>query len=264
MRLEIGTIGDRTELISVIVPIYNKADYLEASLSSLFAQSIPAEFILVNDNSTDIGPEVIKELASKDSRAKIFNLTKHMGMAICRDFGIKHSSGDRLILHDADEIIPSDYLARMSEGLDRFRMVHPSIVYQYGLDHKIRRYYRNINYPSIPARGFHKSDYERVKGFDLSLGSFELASFRFRMKAIDQHIELIDTYVIDLGVLGLRQLYERSYNLYRYKLKLATFLGESWMLYHIRSLMLPFGLITIKPTNFVKTLGAIKGYIRRA
>lgn len=251
-------------MISVIVPIYNKGEYLEASLNSLFSQPIPAEFILVNDNSTDIHPDLVIELASKDSRAKVFNMTSHNGMAYSRDFGIKHSSGDRIILHDADEIIPPDYLTRMSIGLDKFRLVHPNVIFQYGLDHKIRRYYRNTNYPKLPARGFYKSDYYDVKGFDLSLGTYELGSFRFRMKAIDQHIEIIDTYVIDLGVMTLRQLYERSYLLYLYSLKLNTLLGNSWLLYHIRSLMLPLGLITLKPTNFVKTLGAIKGYIKRA
>lgn len=251
-------------MMSVIVPIYNKGQYLEVSLNSLFAQSIPSEFILVNDNSTDIHPELVLELASKDSRAKVFNMTKHNGMAYSRDFGIKHSTGDKIVLHDADEIIPPNYLALMSVALDEFRLVHPNIVFQYGLDHKIRRYYRNTNYHNLPARGFHKKDYENIGGFDLSLGVYELGSFRKRMTTIDQHIEIIDTYVIDLGVTTLKQLYDRSYNLYRYSLKLNTLLDDSWLLYHIRSLMLPLGLITLKPTNFVKTLGAIKGYIRRA
>lgn len=250
-------------MISVIVPIYNKGEYLEVSLNSLFAQSIPSEFILINDNSTDMTPEAIIELASKDSRARVFNMTKHNGMAYSRDFGIKHSSGDKIILHDADEIIPIDYLAIMSQALESHRMTHPKVVYQFGLDHKIRRYKDGPNL-KLPARGFHKKDYENVGGFNLSMGVYELGSFRFKMSPIDQHIEITDTFVIDLGVNTLKQLFNRSYNLYKWSLKLNTELGESWLLYHIKNLMLPLGLITLKPTNFVKTLGAIKGYIRRA
>lgn len=206
--------------------------------------------------------DIINEFSS-DHRIKIFNFQNHKGMAHARDFGIKQSAGDLIILHDSDEVIPPDYLHKMELALEHNRIVHPETVFQYGLDHKIRRYTNGIDYPNLPARGFHKSDYDEVGGFDLALGVYELGSFRNRLKSEGQHIEIVDTYVIDLGVHSLKQLFNRSYNLYKWKGILNRYWGGSAFKYHLTNLLLPLGLITSSPIKFVRTLGAIKGYWTR-
>ena len=92
--------------ISTVTPVFNKAEYLKPSLLSLLAQvdtTYDLEHIIVDDKSTDNSMDIINEFSS-DHRIKIFNFQNHKGMAHARDFGIKQSAGDLIILHDSDLI----------------------------------------------------------------------------------------------------------------------------------------------------------------
>ena len=60
--------------ISVIVPVYNVAKYLERCLESILSQSFKDfEIICVNDGSTDNSLEILQQYAKKDKRVKIIN-----------------------------------------------------------------------------------------------------------------------------------------------------------------------------------------------
>ena len=59
-------------LISVIVPVYNTADYLHICLNSILSNTYKnLEVICVNDGSKDNSSQILRELAEKDSRVKI-------------------------------------------------------------------------------------------------------------------------------------------------------------------------------------------------
>ena len=59
--------------ISVIVPVYNCEDYLEESIKSILNQSFKdIEVICVDDGSSDNSLNILNELASSDSRLKVF------------------------------------------------------------------------------------------------------------------------------------------------------------------------------------------------
>lgn len=59
--------------ISVIIPVYNTAPYLREALSSITGQTLrELEIIVVNDGSTDGSGEIIREMAEKDHRIKVF------------------------------------------------------------------------------------------------------------------------------------------------------------------------------------------------
>ena len=59
------------ELVSVIVPVYNKACYIERTLDSILAQThSKLEIILIDDGSTDGSDKIIADYAKKDSRIK--------------------------------------------------------------------------------------------------------------------------------------------------------------------------------------------------
>lgn len=61
--------------ISVIVPVHNVEAYLNECLSSLLFQSLEsAEFIVIDDGSTDKSGQICDEFASKDSRFKVIHL----------------------------------------------------------------------------------------------------------------------------------------------------------------------------------------------
>ena len=63
-----------TELISVIVPVYNVEDYLYDCLSSIGNQSYKnLEIILVDDGSTDASGKICDDFAERDSRVKVIH-----------------------------------------------------------------------------------------------------------------------------------------------------------------------------------------------
>ena len=99
--------------ISVIIPIYNSANYLENCLDSLANQDFfDVEFICVNDGSTDSSLEICKKYADKDSRFIIID-QKNKGPAKARNTGIEKSKGDYLCFVDSDDCLVAGSLSRL-------------------------------------------------------------------------------------------------------------------------------------------------------
>ncbi len=96
------------KLISVIIPVFNVADYLEQTLICILAQTYTNwELIMVDDGSTDGSLEIEKGYCKKDKRVKCYQrdiLPK--GAPSCRNIGMKLAKGDYIIYLDSDDIIP--------------------------------------------------------------------------------------------------------------------------------------------------------------
>lgn len=93
------------ELISVIVPCYNQAQYLDECLQSVFDQTYQNwECIIVNDGSSDHTEEVALHWVEKDTR---FSYVKkeNGGAGSARNFGIEKSKGDWIQFLDGDDIL---------------------------------------------------------------------------------------------------------------------------------------------------------------
>ena len=89
-------------MISIIIPLYNKAHTIINTLNTVINQSYKDfEIIIVNDGSTDNGVEIISN-SFNDSRIKIFNQT-NSGVSIARNNGAKHATGEWIVFLDADD-----------------------------------------------------------------------------------------------------------------------------------------------------------------
>ncbi len=89
-------------LISVIVPCYNQAQYLDECLQSVLDQTYQDwECIIVNDGSPDNTEEVAKKWLAKDSRFKYF-YKENGGLSSARNAGIKDSIGQFIFFLDFD------------------------------------------------------------------------------------------------------------------------------------------------------------------
>jgi glycosyltransferase involved in cell wall biosynthesis len=85
-------------LVSVIVPCYNGAAFLEETLRSALAQSYPAvEVVVVDDGSTDGSAEIARRLPVRYIRQE------NRGLCEARNAGIRESKGDYLVFLDADD-----------------------------------------------------------------------------------------------------------------------------------------------------------------
>lgn len=95
----------KQSLVSVIVPIYNTADYLERCLDSITRQTYPnIEILLIDDGSTDTCPELCEEWVQKDRRIKVIHKSNE-GLGMARNTGIEYASGEYLCFFDSDDYI---------------------------------------------------------------------------------------------------------------------------------------------------------------
>lgn len=109
-------------MISVIIPIYNAAVFLNNCLNSLLIQKEKDwEAILVNDGSTDNSDVICKEYVLSDKRFHYFSQT-NSGVSSARNLGIQHAKGEWICFLDADDLLPDDSLTlllnAMQSGID--------------------------------------------------------------------------------------------------------------------------------------------------
>lgn len=99
--------------ISVIVPMYNVAEYLEECLNSLADQSMnDLEFILINDGSTDNTLEIAKRFKEKDERFKIID-KKNSGYGDSVNVGIAKAKGVYVGIVEPDDFCTRDMFKKL-------------------------------------------------------------------------------------------------------------------------------------------------------
>lgn len=96
--------------ISVIVPVYNKAEYLNDLFADLLKQTFSEyECILIDDGSSDDSGQICDNISKIDNRFKIFHL-KNGGVSNARNYGICQSKGEYITFIDADDRLYPEYL----------------------------------------------------------------------------------------------------------------------------------------------------------
>jgi glycosyltransferase involved in cell wall biosynthesis len=101
-----------TIVFSVIIPVFNAAKTIEATIGSVLRQTFANfEIIAVNDGSTDESLQTLLRLASIDPRVRVVS-QENQGVAATRNFGVSLAKGSLLAFLDADDIWHSDKLAR--------------------------------------------------------------------------------------------------------------------------------------------------------
>ena len=102
--------------ISVIVPVYNKKEYLKRSIDSILAQDIRnMEVILVDDASTDGSYELCNQLYGERPNVRILRQAQNGGAGLARNTGIHAAQGRYMTFVDADDILLPGYLQRLYE-----------------------------------------------------------------------------------------------------------------------------------------------------
>lgn len=104
-------------MISVIIPIYNAAAFLNKCLDSLLTQTEKEwEAILVNDGSTDESAVICREYVLSDKRFHYFSQI-NSGVSSARNLGIQHAKGNWICFLDADDSLPSDSLSTLLKAM---------------------------------------------------------------------------------------------------------------------------------------------------
>jgi glycosyltransferase involved in cell wall biosynthesis len=101
-------------IISIIIPVYNRATLLPLTIESIKEQTFTDwECILIDDHSTDNSLEVMLRLQEKDPRIKAFLRPSHLkkGANACRNFGFSKSAAQYIKWFDSDDIMLPNHLA---------------------------------------------------------------------------------------------------------------------------------------------------------
>jgi GT2 family glycosyltransferase len=102
-------------IVSVIIPVYNKREYIKETVNSVLNQDFGGfEIIVVDDGSTDDSLEVVKSI--NDPRLQIFSQS-NSGVERSRNFGFSKSAGPFVVFLDADDLMSSN---RLRKQLDLF------------------------------------------------------------------------------------------------------------------------------------------------
>lgn len=94
------------ELVSVIIPVFNKAAFLDETLTSVCGQTYTSlEIILIDDASNDGSLSILEKWKAVDSRIKLILNTENLGGNKSRNFGINLATGKYTLLFDADDLL---------------------------------------------------------------------------------------------------------------------------------------------------------------
>jgi glycosyltransferase involved in cell wall biosynthesis len=103
---------------SIVIPLYNKANYIENTLKSVLNQTFADyEIIVINDGSTD--DSVTKVIGFNDSRIQIYN-QKNQGASVARNLGIEKAKYEYIAFLDADDLWISNHLEILNALIQNF------------------------------------------------------------------------------------------------------------------------------------------------
>lgn len=173
---------------SVIIPLFNKEKFIEATLKSVLCQTFTDfEIIIVNDGSRDGSAEKI--LQSEDARIRYF-FKENGGASSARNYGIEKAQSNYITFIDADDYWYPTFLQEMFENINRFAELkvfsaaieietsknvipaHYSIVKTN--DCEIVNYFTASTKETIICTScavFHKSVFDEIGNFDINIKS---------------------------------------------------------------------------------------------
>jgi hypothetical protein len=105
-------------MITVVIPLYNKAPHIKGTLQSILSQTVqPAEIIVVDDGSTDNGPEIVDTFA--DHGVRLIQ-QPNQGESAARNTGVDAAKTDYVAFLDADDQWLPEHLATLSNLVRSF------------------------------------------------------------------------------------------------------------------------------------------------
>lgn len=120
------------ELVSVIMPTHNQANYLLEAVESVKAQTYhPIELIMINDGSTDNTSDVAKFLRGKYPDIVYLEKLENQGVVKTVNAGYERAQGEYVMRLDGDDRIPSDYVEKLFNCLQDARKKSQHVAYAY-------------------------------------------------------------------------------------------------------------------------------------
>ena len=200
-------------MFSLIIPAYNRGNFIARTLQSALEQSVPFdEIIVVDDGSTDNTAEVVQQFAGRVQYIR----TANQGVQRARNVGVAHASSDRVVFCDSDDLLDPEYAEVVGTWLTR----HPEVDLTYvnfstfdarpfypdkffaapdGFFDGVQLkqgfyvndpdlYIKSIRYPCMWVTGMtvRKSFYEAIGGFDPAFHRIITEDWEFNLRALSK------------------------------------------------------------------------------
>lgn len=105
--------------ISVIIPVYNTANYLDMCLDSVIAQTfVDLEILCINDGSTDNSASILEAYSKYDKRIKVIT-QENKGLSGARNTGLDIAKGEYIAFVDSDDRISPFMLQHLYSTLTK-------------------------------------------------------------------------------------------------------------------------------------------------
>ena len=181
-------------MISVVIPLYNKAATINKAVDSVRAQTVTDwELIVIDDGSTDEGPNLVS--AYNDSRVRLFRQA-NAGVSSARNKGAELAANEMVTFLDADDYLDSAHLENLEKLIAEFpgAVLYATAYYVVGEDGRFRKirirdegaaperllmkdYFADVleveSPVSLSAVAITKSSLAKVGGFPMGISSGE-------------------------------------------------------------------------------------------
>lgn len=121
LRREMGNTNNCDYRVSLIIPIYNKAEWLDTCFRSILNQSIDpqmVEVLMIDDGSEDNSLDIMKRYSEKYGNFKCYT-KENGGPAQARNFGIKHATGKYIMYLDPDDWLGTNTIENVCKFFDK-------------------------------------------------------------------------------------------------------------------------------------------------
>ncbi|GKQ43252.1 glycosyl transferase [Companilactobacillus sp. RD055328] len=112
---------DNKYKITVVIPVFNAADYLEKALSSFERQTFKDfQLILVDDKSSDNSVEICERYIENNKNFKLVKHTTNQGVSAARNTGIKLANSELITFADCDDWVEANYLEYFVDTFNKY------------------------------------------------------------------------------------------------------------------------------------------------
>lgn len=210
--------------ISVIIPVYNVADYLQECLDSVITQNYTdLEIILIDDGSTDASGKICDEYARKDKRIQVIH-QKNSGAAAAKNAGLRTASGEFLSFVDSDDYLEPGAYAYMLDLLEKSRADVAQCCY--------RNVYMNCSEPAYNPYGSKSYDVQEYLLFYLDGFLCSLLWNKLYRRTLFDGIFFEEGHVIDdeyftyQGMMNAKKIIIDDRIIYNYRIRRSSVMHQ--------------------------------------
>jgi GT2 family glycosyltransferase len=213
--------------VSVVMRVHNAAPFLHDSVRSVLGQTFEdIELVAVENGSTDGSGDILREFARRDSRLRVFESRRALGLAGSANYGVSRARAQLIAGMDADDVSHPDRLAREVDAIRSDPTIVLVDVLADGIDSSGRRVRprdrsellrRSAFPPCSGSSMYRRSAFDRIGGFRAACAPWEDVDFCLRIGEAGRIVVLPDAlysyrYHVDSAWSGqsLRRAAERT------------------------------------------------------